>query len=220
MPEQRHPPQSPAANLYEIFEEMVDQFGGDSKNTHGRFSIAHTDSIDVVVTGSGNDNRERLLIARETPESGALYATLVQAGVPQFERNKDGNEAAIYRLPPHVKPLIHERFFVDRESSETYVSDKEIFTRLGALWAQVYKATGMLPQTPLRLTAVQNFEEISQLLVPIPPYTTWDKHDDESHAYEIFSIRAAAELDFSNPSATHEGLLDAMKNGWNEYAQS
>ena len=209
------PPQSTPFSPLDIAESLAIEQQGHLVLTHARFALRSNES-DFVITSEGNgEQRSRYLILSEGQDEGALYQDIQGAGVRQFDRIAHGKGVAIYQLPMQAKKLSDERLFSGHVSSETYVSDIELFTELGKLWSKIYKATEKTPAiNPLSETALLDFGQEDSRLIPIPPYTKWEHVSSSALAKEHLAQGLHEQLLHINPRQSYRTLLDAFNHGW------
>ncbi len=208
-----------SAHLHEVVSALAMAHGGRYVETHLRFSLGLNGGLDVVITDPETGGRDRLLVTQESPGDMEVYDKLAAAGVPQLTRSVQADGVAMYRLPFQAKPLSRERLFVEHSSSSTYVSDVELFAGVGNLWHKVYAVTGQLPASDvLSSTVVLDFKDMSETLVPTPPYSSWLPITDQAAAVQHIEAVVAEELQGMNPHISHGPLLDAMTTGWHHGA--
>lgn len=196
----------------DIMEGLASEMSGQYVLTHRRFALTDTDT-DFVVTEPETGNRNRYLIVMH--DDGGVYDALQTAGIPQLSRKSASPEVTIYDLPIQVKQLAQEKLFSGHTSSDTYVSDQEIFSQLGSLWARIYDATKRVPVSqPLSHTALIDFEADSARLLPIPPYADWEEEPSREVAAQKFAARLGDQLQAIEPHQLHRGLLEIVRTAW------
>lgn len=209
----------PRSNLIEFVDSFAMDNDGLYIETHPRFNLVpvNDNALDVVVTSMESGERERMIITNETEKTSELYKQLSQGGVLQFERQDYESGVSIYRLPGQAKPLGYERLFLDRHSSDTYVSDQEIFMYFGKLWADIYRQTRHLPADKfLRHTALLDFEAPERSLIPVPPYQGWIEIYDLQGAGRHLFEKVKEELQNTGSYTMMKPISDAIVHGWRE----
>jgi hypothetical protein len=162
-------------------------------DTHPRFSLVIDDKARDVVDEEHGELRLLIVCNGDgiTEEITEVLETET-AAIPQMERlrvvedGEDGDgegpagKVSVYLVPSNAKRMSYEKLYPGRESSETYVSDSELFRDLGLLWRHVAVATGRLPEdSPLEHTGMSEFSGDKRRLFPIPPYGKWVKIGEE-----------------------------------------
>jgi hypothetical protein len=205
-------PQGPSA--IDIVESLVQDWEAQYRETHGRFSLVQpgSNAMDIIIKPNAGDAQRLLITPR--PDDREIYDKLSSGGIPQFKRY-DSGAAAIYNIPVHAKLLGNERLFADRPSSETYVSDRELYFEMGELWARIYKATGFIPEDgPLTQTCLLDFESEETRLKPVPPYNLWVDPPELSDAEEYFIDSVREQLQGLHLQQSFRPLLEAAQSGW------
>jgi hypothetical protein len=124
------------------------------------------------------------------------------------EADNPGERFTVYMVPSNAKRMRNERLFPGRQSTETYVSDSELFHNLGTLWRSIADATGKLPaDSPLEHTGMQDFSQDQSRLFPIPLYRFWEDIGDEK-PIEKFGRILEAELKSMYPSSDHAQISE------------
>lgn len=185
--------------------------------TFARFNLAiEEDAYDLISMENG-EFRERYLCVPYMEEVDDIESKLRTAGLRLLERSVEPIQEGyiVYEVPKQSKPLSNEKFYPDRESTQTYVSDNELYRRLGGLWSAAFRATRMLPpEKPLKHTGMLEFASDAERLFPIPPYYWQDLED--AAATDHFLDTLGRELQTIDPHGQHRALVDAAKTGWEE----
>lgn len=224
-----HLPNGPLKNTHDLDAvRMTLGIEQEITDTHPRFNLViNRDVARDVVDGEIEDGAMRLLIVHEDDPSEGAGEAIEAAGIPHLERLKvvdtiahrgsDGDESGkagpgerftVYMVPSNAKRMSNERLFPGRPSTETYVSDSELFRNLGALWRNIADATGKLPaDSPLEHTGMLDFSHDKSRLFPIPLYRFWEDIGDEE-AIEKFGKILEAELKQLYPTSDHEQISE------------
>jgi hypothetical protein len=206
MPEQKFNPPFDG----QIVHEFV---GNEIAIVAGRFSLAHRVSYDVVEALPDNV-QDRTLITPKSACTEEVETLLKDTDIYLLTKDKDHGTYVSYHVPLQAKPLANERLFPDRESTETYISDTELYAALGNLWARVHRLTGRVPEeAPASFTGLLEFTSSQSTLFPIPPYE-WKKILPVGEARRHFISTAEAELKLLNPEEDHTPLLRAAEDAW------
>ncbi|HEX5455829.1 MAG TPA: hypothetical protein VFW77_00490 [Candidatus Saccharimonadales bacterium] len=200
-------------------------------DTHPRFNLVMNRAVARdVVDGEIEDGGIRLLIVHEDETSDDLAEKIEAAGLPHLEKlkvvdtaappeDKDreteggdqarpGERFTLYMVPSNAKRMSNERLFPGRQSTETYVSDSELFRDLGTLWRGIADATGKLPpDSLLEHTGMQDFSHDRSRLFPIPLFRFWEDIGDEEPV-EKFGKILEAELKDLYPSSDHDQISE------------
>lgn len=204
------PPHGP-----DVFRHLLDPEAADVVSTNGRYNLAlDAQSLDVTRL----ENRvpaARFLIIDHAKVDVGLEDRLIRAGIDILDAAVGLDHKVFYPIEIGAKPLSNERFFPDRESTATYVSDIELWQVLGKLWKDVYKATGQLPlDRPLRHTGMLEFSDHRTRLFPIPPYE-WTAINNPGAAKEHFLVSMGEEfLMPATAAADYERLVAAAGQAW------
>jgi hypothetical protein len=189
----------------------------ETHSTHSRFNLVldkavASDTTRVIHSGQ----LERTLYVRSPGElHSKLTAELSKNNIPQLEEVDECDGGVTYKVPEQAKPLSNERLFPDRVSTETYVSDRELFFSLGSLWRRIYDATHYLPDNSfLSSTGMVEFSEKGQQIFPIPPYSNWLPIKYDHDASKHFSAEVEAELQSIYPHTPIHDLREAAKSGF------
>ncbi len=203
----------PTPGALDIAEGMATEKNSKLAETFSRFSLAGEESIDVLLTPFIGGQRERYLITTQIGDR-ELYEKFQDALIPQFPREEVAG-GTIYKLPLDIKPLDEERLFVDKVSSETYISDHELFFQLGELWAQIYKIGDKSPESdPLSHTSLLDWQAEGGKLIPIPPYVDWVDIPSVHEAVNYFAISLEDQLKSLNSQKSYKELIKAAQAGW------
>lgn len=198
-------------------EEHPDQNQTQPQTTFARFNLAtEEDTYDLVSIENG-EFQDRYLCVPYFEDVDEIESKLRVAGIRLLERSEEPIQEGyiVYAVPQQSKPLSNEKFYPNRESTQTYVSDNELYRRLGNLWATTFKATNMLPsENPLKQTGMLEFASDAERLFPIPPYY-W-REVDEGVAPRHFIDTLSRELQLIDPHGQHTTLIDAAQAGWEE----
>ena len=134
--------------------------------------------IDGTATQAGF---KRLLVIDKQETDLELHEKLRRARIPVMPqlRDVDNEELAFFGVSAGKRLLIHEKLH-GRDSSGTYIGDKEIFAKLGEMYGRAWAVTGSLildagieNDNPLNHVAVRSFSEHSDDLMTLtPPYNT------------------------------------------------
>lgn len=132
-------------------------------------------------------------------------------------------ELAFFGVGTGKRLLAREKLH-DRDSSGTYIGDKEVFARLGTIYGRAWRATGQLlldpgtpDDTPLMHAAVGSFsEKEADILMLCPPYQGVDI-PSPMEAWERFYDTVAVGLASKGAGVQSTGqLLDAAASAFGE----
>ena len=183
---------------------------------HGRFNLTanNPQSIDVIDKAE-DDSRHRYLVVPTDPLSEQIDELLQESNVHLLENlDKDGN-LKVYRVAIQAKPLINEKLFPEHESTDTYISDRELFHGLGSLWRAIYDATSHIPtENLLSKTGMLEFTKGESQLFPIPPFTDWSSFQSSEEALKCFEEQVQTQLQDAYPSISTRDLSDAAREGF------
>lgn len=224
-PNRERLPHGPLKNTNDL-EAVTDALGIDHpvSDTHPRFNLVINYAIARdVVDGEIEDGGMRLLIVHDDDGVPDDLCELIEAaGIPHLEKLKaveapgqtrqqpkkdeedervaSGERFTAYMVPANAKRMSNEKLFPGRQSTQTYVSDGELFHDLGTLWRRVADATGKLPiDSPLEHTGMLDFSGDKSRLFPIPLYRYW-KDIGDKEAIERFGEILEEELRDLYPS--------------------
>lgn len=223
-PNRERLPHGPLKNTNDL-EAVTDALGIDHpvSDTHPRFNLVINYAVARdVVDGEIEDGGMRLLIVHDDDGVPDDLCELIEAagishleklksalalgqaepkeGGEEGEAPKSGERFTVYMVPVNAKRLSNEKLFPGRESTQTYVSDGELFHDLGVLWRAVADATGKLPvDSPLEHTGMLDFSGDRNRLFPIPLYRYW-KDIGDKEAIERFGEILETELRDLYPS--------------------
>lgn len=151
---------------------------GEHQLTASRFSLVRPKNNnryvrDVIKTEKVDKYRRFLLIENQAVNSLA-YEQLEKAQVPQLPLIQKGDKLSVFGVRDGLKLLAHESLH-GHASSETYISDKEVFQQVGRLYADAWRATGSvlldgINDSPLHHVALSSFSEGADLLYLCPPF--------------------------------------------------
>lgn len=199
----------------DVVAAFTHESNGTFVSTHARFSLGEDFLVSPNLPGEG---RKRLLVTPASEADDEIRQMLTGAGVAQFTRFKHLHDHDLWSIPVQAKPLANERVFGGRQSSDTYVSDHELYEGLGKLWRDVFRATGGVPvDDPLTKTAILDFSGVESRLLPVPAYGRWLRLDQsqEPEALNHFLKELAAQLDELSTEPEHnKDLVQAAKAGW------
>jgi hypothetical protein len=215
MAEQNRPSHSTAGP--DILRRLLAAENPDVIDTNGRYNLAADDrSFDVTQLEDGVPIA-RFLIIDEDAAVSDIESDLEDAGIEMLKPSGMVDGKVFYGIQIGAKLLANERFFPDRASTETYVSDEELCGVLGSLWKGIYAATGRLPkETPMRHTGMLEFSDHQTRLFPIPPYD-WTDFDQPDVAKDHFLGTMGEELLLpSSPAGDYGRLIDAANRAWEE----
>lgn len=206
-------PRNPRDEANNIMFGLAHEVDGTYSEVHERFSLTQTEGVDGIITTSTGE-RSRYLVVAEPQHYVELYQRLQAGGVPEFHRREVHPGLGMYDVPLAAKPLSHEQLFLHRPSTETYVSDQELYEELGGLWRAVWEASHAVPEMPLSGTALLDFNPRGKRLVPIPPNNGWQSQGNKHSARDHFMEALEAELRRLAPEKPYRTLLRSVLNGW------
>jgi hypothetical protein len=193
--------------------------GGGYQAVHARFDLSHDNpnAGDLIYTPE-NGPRTRYLIVPADPLTDQIQGELQEANIPTLEHMVHDAGVSVYRVPLQAKPLIRERLFPDRASTDTYISDKELFRSLGGLWRRIYDASERLPvDRILATTGMIEFTKSQERLFPVPPFNSWISLPSTEHAHDLFCKQVKAGLEEAYPDINIESLLGEATSAFMEY---
>lgn len=215
MAEQHLPPHSPQpAEPVEVLQAIALERDANFTLTYSRFSIAKEGSMDGIIVNHSGERERYLVTPNDAGVTTDLYNQLTRNDVPQFQRQATNSELSVYELPLETKPLQEERVFITKLSDETYVSDQELYEGLGVLWHRVWQVTKRLPTAPIGSTALLDFAQEGNKLVPIPPYGSWEIIEDADTAQKMLSNHIEQHLRKQVMSRSYRNLLQMLQKGW------
>lgn len=230
MPTPEKPDQRPGPNM-DIDTQVTDIFGPFIPVTP-RFSLAQGNSRDVMPIAEQRTNDSyrfrRFLVVPEDMIDEVQWQQLSEGNVSTIPLIDRGKHSYIFGVMDGLKPLSHEALFTG-ESTQTYVSDAEIFTTVGQAFRSYFEATNSLPlssltDNPLGRLAIKNFIDDRQpILYFFPPFNppATLRGIELAEAANIFDAALGAHLLVQGPSegpsehiaellaAAHSGFLKA-----------
>lgn len=208
MKETRLPRQEPG------FERSLNGLADNAKrveHTFGRFNLAYdkTKAEDFVVHES-DGSHSRYLITEFDSTTEKLTKALSRENIEHLPVSKIEKGKCVFMVPSNAKLLLEENLYPDKESDETYISDQELFGKVGRLWGNIYAATGCLPEdTVLSSTGMREFSSEPEMVFPVPPFDNCQAIDDPADAAYAFDYSIRKELCDRYPDASAE-LIDGM----------
>ena len=201
----------PPQNNYEHSLSFITDAAERVEHTYGRFNLAFDKNMgeDFVVHGS-DETHKRYLVTKFGRKTEDTTESLLRSGVEHLKvvHISDGN--CVFEVPLDAKPLLGERLFPDRQSDDTYISDEELFSKVGKLWGSVYRATGYLPNgTVLAHTGMREFTGEGEMIFPVPPYSDYREISDAQKAVGMFESSIIEELQAGYPRSSVDLIVEA-----------
>ncbi|GAC1387945.1 MAG: hypothetical protein NVS1B7_1950 [Candidatus Saccharimonadales bacterium] len=209
-----HPSFTSQRQPVDVVLALAEHLGANQVQTNGRFSLARAETADAILL-MPDSSYHRVLIARENDEQVKRYDLLHHAHIPLPTRRILDDGMIIYDLSLNAKLLSNERLFADRESSETYVSDRELFIKAGQMWSRIWQVSGEIPHELLRNTLMVEFSSHESPLMPAPPFADWELIHNEEIAEDHIRQILTGELDqYASDKANFRSLVNAFIAGW------
>lgn len=193
-------------------------------DTYSRFNLVFDKDKagDFFVVHGGGQAPSRYLVTEFDRKTEDITKALESCGVEHMEVMRIEHGNCIYEVPPNAKPLLGERLHFNRESDDTYISDEELFGKVGKLWGSVYKATNCLPDsTVLSHTGMREFTgQEKQMVFPVPPYGDCAEVEDQGQAAGIFESSIRKELEAGYPNSPIERIVGSARMSFQEAVEN
>lgn len=175
--------------------------------TGARFSLASArlgkHVMDVMTEYPKLEDYGRFLVVGNDAVDESIWDNLVEKDIHRLPLIKKDHDTWVFGIKDGLKPLANEALF-DRPSSETYISDLEIYFELGRIYRNVYEATDVLllegnieEVSPVEHVAISSFSDGHGYLFLYPPYRVSDQYRnlEISQARNLFTQSLKARFD-------------------------
>lgn len=203
------------------FERSLEGLASEAKkveHTFGRFNLAYDKqkSEDFVIHGT-DGTHTRYLVTEFDKSTENITKALCRDNIEHLPVKAIIDGTAVFEVPLHAKPLLNENLFPGRESSDTYISDEELFGKVGLLWKIIYKTTGCLPRgTVLASTGMKEFSGEGKMVFPVPPFGNCHQIEDGQEAGETFEDSIREELLAGYPTVPIDEILRSAGSSFRE----
>jgi hypothetical protein len=210
--------------------EVQDLYPFPIMTTRGRFNLVRPSlqqqneyAHDVIVrTELSERSGQRLMMVEAAAFDQETYDTLQVAGIPQLPLINATPTMRVMSVPRGAKLLSHEPRFQNRESSGTYISDRETYALAGKIFGAAWRVSNKLllsnpGDSPLNHLAITNFpDEQGRYMYLCPPYGDGIGGLNQNNARELFvqGLRCG-----SGARRLPPNLEDAAITGFNEMSE-